>query len=40
MKYQILFSEKNNKIIINMSSAELVQRVVKVKINANIHAFT
>ena len=34
MKYQILFSEKNKKNIINLSSAELAQRVVKVKRHA------
>ena len=31
MKYQILCSAKNNKNIINLSSAELAQSVVKVK---------
>ena len=31
MKCQILFSGKNKKNIINMSSAENAQRVVKVK---------
>ena len=31
MKYQILFSGKNKKIVINSSSAELAQSVVKVK---------
>ena len=31
MKCQILFSGKNKKIITNLSSAELAQRVVKVK---------
>ena len=30
-KCQILFSEKNKKNLINLSSAELVQRVVKIK---------
>ena len=30
MKFQILFSGKNKKIITNLSSAELAQRVVKV----------
>ena len=30
MKYQDLFSGKNKKTIINLSSAELAQRVVKV----------
>ena len=39
MKYQILFSGKHRKNIINPSSAELAQRVVKVnqiKINLDI----
>ena len=31
MKYQILFSEINKKSIINVSAAELAQRVLKVK---------
>ena len=31
MKYQILFSGKSKKYIINLSSAELTKRVVKVK---------
>ena len=31
MKYQILFTGKNKKNVINLSSAELAQRVVKVK---------
>ena len=31
MKCQILFSGKNTKIIINVSSAELAQRMVKIK---------
>ena len=31
MKFQILFSGKNKKNIIDLSSAELAQRVVKVK---------
>ena len=31
MKCQILFTEKNKKNIINLSSAENAQRVVKVK---------
>ena len=31
MKYQIMFSGKNKKNIINLSSAEFAQRVVKVK---------
>ena len=31
MKYQILFSGKNKKNIINLSSAKLAQKVVKVK---------
>ena len=31
MKYQILFSGKHKKSIINLSSAEFGQRVVKVK---------
>ena len=33
MKYQILFSVKNNKNIINWPSAELAQSEVKVKQN-------
>ena len=33
MKCQILFSGKNKKNIINLLSAELAQRVVKVKYN-------
>ena len=33
MKCQILFSGKNKKNIINLSSAENAQRVVKVKVN-------
>ena len=33
MKCQLLFSGKNKKNIISLSSAELVPRVVKVKIN-------
>ena len=33
MKCQILFSGKNKKNIINMSSAENAQRVVKVKMS-------
>ena len=32
MKCQILFSEKNKKNITNLSSADLAQRVVKVKL--------
>ena len=36
MKCQNLFSEKNMKNIINLSAAELAQRVVKVKEQANI----
>ena len=32
MKCQIMFSGKNKKNIINLSSAELAQRVVKVKL--------
>ena len=31
MKYQILFSGKNKENITNLSSAELAQRMVKVK---------
>ena len=31
MKYQILFSGENKKNVINLLSAELAQRVVKVK---------
>ena len=34
MKCQILFSGKNKKNIINLSSAENAQRVVKVKVNS------
>ena len=33
MKCQILFSGKNKKNITNLSSAELAQRVVKVKVS-------
>ena len=33
MKCQILFSGKNKKNIINLSSAENAQRVVKVKVS-------
>ena len=40
MKCQILFSEKNKKNIINLSSAENAQRVVKVKINKITLKFT
>ena len=36
MKCQILFSGKNKKNIINLSSAENAQRVVKVKKGFNI----
>ena len=36
MKCQILFSGKNKKNIINLSSAENAQRVVKVKKGANL----
>ena len=32
MKCQILFSRKNKKNVTNLSSAELAQRVVKVKV--------
>ena len=32
MKYQILFSGENKKNIVSLSSAELAQRVVKVKV--------
>ena len=35
MKFQILFSGKNKKNIINFSSAELVKRMVKVKIGVS-----
>ena len=35
MKCQILFSGKNKKNIINLSSAENAQRVVKVKLQEN-----
>ena len=41
MKCQILFSGKNKKNIINLSSAENAQRVVKVKLpisRTNVHA--
>ena len=37
MKCQILFSGKNKKNIINLSSAENAQRVVKVKIHSQIN---
>ena len=37
MKCQILFSGKNKKNIINLSSAENAQRVVKVKIVLHLH---
>ena len=37
MKCQILFSGKNKKNIINLSSAENVQRVVKVKITPSVY---
>ena len=40
MKCQILFSWENTKNIINLLSAELAQRVVKVKNNQNVSAFT
>ena len=33
MKHQSLFSGKNKKNIVNLSSAEFAQRVVKVKLN-------
>ena len=33
MKYQSLFSGKNKKDVINLSSAEFAQRVVKIKIH-------
>ena len=36
MKCQILFSGKNKKNIINLSSAENAQRVVKVKLHTSI----
>ena len=36
MKYQILFSGKNNRTIINLS-AEFAQRVVKVKFYHPVH---
>ena len=32
MKYQILYSGENKKNLINLSSAELAQREVKIKI--------
>ena len=38
MKCQILFSGKIRKNILNLSSAELAQRVVKVKIPLKSHA--
>ena len=34
MKYQILFSGKNKKNVLNLSSADLAQSVVKVKGNS------
>ena len=37
MKSQIQFSEKNKKNAINLSSAELAQRVVKVKPYSSEH---
>ena len=37
MKCHILFSGKNKKNIINLSSAENAQRVVKVKYRLKIH---
>ena len=37
MKCHILFSEKNKKNIINLSSAENAQRVVKVNVHKNIY---
>ena len=42
MKCQILFSENNKKNIINLSSAENAQRVVKVNIRTTVQvlAFT
>ena len=36
MKFQILFSAKNKKNIINLSSAEFAQRVVKFKFSFEI----
>ena len=35
MKFQILFSGKNKKSVINLLSAELAQKVVKVKSHKN-----
>ena len=35
MKCQIMFSVKNKKYIINLSSAELAQRVVKIKLGSS-----
>ena len=32
MKYQILFSGKNKKNIVNLSSAKLAKRVIKVSV--------
>ena len=40
MKCQILFSGKNKKNIINLSSAENDQRVVKVKHHSETHIIT
>ena len=37
MKCQILFSRKKYKKLINLSSAELTQRVVKVQIKHNLN---
>ena len=39
MKCQILFSGKNKKNIINLSSAENAQRVVKVKVPVTTTAY-
>ena len=40
MQCHILFSGKNKKNIINLSSAEFVQRVVKVNVLYRIHAWS
>ena len=37
MKCQILFSRENKRNIINVSSAELAQRLVKFKVHAQDH---
>ena len=40
MKCRILFSGKNKKNIINLSSAENAQRVVKVNVISNVYCAT